>query len=636
MRDQLRGAIQIDADCIDDEYSRPVIDTEQDLIEPVAYHRIAGHFDGTSQKFTISLPTPEHWRGRFFQKVYPLADADPDPDDLGFAFASGGYVVQTNGGSGYRAEAATAKFSKNIAAEHYRYSEKIYGYIWGGSGGSYQTIAAMENTNQIWDGAVPFIIGDPSSIPNNFFAREFARIILQYNAESISDAVSPGGNNTPYGELRPVELSALAEVTQLGLPLRAWQDPSYLLGLSNTMDLMGFAPRVRKMDPSYADDFWSKPGYLGTENSPLGEQFRADLIDHQCQITQILRDSRGKPSELVLDSVPANPAQTNLDLSVGLDRSVTLSGKMDSGSNTFHIADTDLRDLPDDFAVGANVQITNRWYLALAAYARYQVPSRPGFAGYEQYRNADGTPRYPQRPLWIARAISEDVSGGGSHTGKINGKVIAISHLIDADAFPLHGHWYSQQVRAALGDRYDDQFRLWFIDNADHISPNRTDALINYQGILQQALRDVSAWAESDQPPAPSTTYALDGGQIDLDVPTSEGGGIQPGVKLTAAGHEYFEATAGQTVPLEADIEIPFATGILTSLEFSDTGHSPFFALPFPRSSGRSIHVSHATIYTQPGTYFPVLRVTVQREGDSRPGYAQVQNLGRARITVRN
>ena len=38
--------------------------------------------------------------------------------------------------------------------------------------------------------------------------------------------------------------------------------------------------------------------------------------------------------------------------------------------------------------------------------------------------------------------------------------------------------------------------------------------------------------------------------------------------------------------------------------------------------------------FSEPGTYFPVLRVVSQREGDPDTPYARVQNLARVRVVV--
>ena len=53
----------------------------------------------------------------------------------------------------------------------------------------------------------------------------------------------------------------------MGIPLRAWENYRSLLGLDqpNGESVFLFASQIRALDPTYADDFWSKPGYLGTE-----------------------------------------------------------------------------------------------------------------------------------------------------------------------------------------------------------------------------------------------------------------------------------------------------------------------------------------------------------------------------------
>ena len=64
---------------------------------------------------------------------------------------------------GYRVNAAAAKFSRQVAADMYG-SHRPYGYLFGGSGGAYQTISSAENTT-VWDGYVPFVLGSESAIP---------------------------------------------------------------------------------------------------------------------------------------------------------------------------------------------------------------------------------------------------------------------------------------------------------------------------------------------------------------------------------------------------------------------------------------------------------------------------------------
>ena len=42
-----------------------------------------------------------------------------------------------------------------------------------------------------------------------------------------------------------------------------------------------------------------------------------------------------------------------------------------------------------------------------------------------------------------------------------------------------------------------------------------------------------------------------------------------------------------------------------------------------------------STMYSNPGTYFAVLRAASQREGDARAPYALIQSVGRVRVVVR-
>jgi hypothetical protein len=50
---------------------------------------------------------------------------------------------------------------------------------------------------------------------------------------------------------------------------------------------------------------------------------------------------------------------------------------------------------------------------------------------------------------------------------------------------------------------------------------------------------------------------------------------------------------------------------------------------PAPRTT-----VTHSYAFPKPGTYFPALRATVQRQDAASTPYARIQNLGRVRIVV--
>ncbi|BCW62888.1 PKD domain-containing protein [Arthrobacter sp. StoSoilB22] len=265
------GPFAIDATCVDPSYGKPVIDNRTSVDGLLL---VEGHFEGPGTKFRIFLPPKNQWEGRFFQFTYPINGQEP-ADNVQFGAAHGGYTVQTDGALGYRHSAAAAKFSRTVAADYYGVKPKtINGYLYGWSGGSYQTVGAIENTREVWQGAVPIVQGIPTSSAANFTSRAFAAFVLQDKKEQIVDALRPGGSGDPYLGLDDVQKAALKEVTQLGLPLESWEDFDYVAnpgGLPSTTGL------IQGFDATYVEDFWTKPGYLGTEDSSLGALFRAAL-----------------------------------------------------------------------------------------------------------------------------------------------------------------------------------------------------------------------------------------------------------------------------------------------------------------------------------------------------------------------
>lgn len=642
--------VLLGAHYVDPVYNHPVIDSEQDVTGAVSYHLVIGHFEGTDNKFTIALPSKDQFEGRFFQNVYPLQTEVADPETIAFGVDSGAYTVQTNGGGGYRVDAAAAKFAKEVAAAYYDDSARIYGYVYGGSGGSYQTVGAIESTTGVWDGAVPYIIGVPTSFLN-FDVRAMARLVLSSKAAQISDALSPGGSGDPYAGLNEAESAVLRETTNLGIPLKAWQDPNYVLNTAspNADGLFIFASTTRALDPTYADDFWSKPGYLGTEQSALGDFYRAAKIDARGTITTVTKDGSGTPLSVTLDAVPASLGNVPLDLTVyspdGATKIGALSGTVNAATRAITLTAGNSAAVLAALNAGGQVHIDNRWSVALTAYARYQVPDDPSFTVFDQYRAADGTPLYPQRAVKLSPMVASSVTGGATYSGKINGNVIVVANLLDTDAFPWDGDWYSNQVANAIGANYADNFRLWYNDNADHITTGfpdlsntsgegRTPALVDYGGILQRALLDLSDWVENGNAPAQSTVHTVVDGQVHVPADAAQRLGVQPVVKVTVGGADHITVAAGQSVAFQGEIDVPPNAGTLTNLEWDPTGTGAFVPLPLGSVSGSSVVVSSNYTYATPGTYYAAIRATTHETDDPTSQFAGVLSLGRVRFTV--
>ncbi|UGQ11507.1 Tat pathway signal sequence domain protein [Yinghuangia sp. ASG 101] len=632
----------ITEDCDDPRYNRPFIDVDTWRDTPTRHRFVSGGFTGTAARFAFYLPPPRQYRGRFFQITYPLfTSEEADADDVGFALAHGAYHVRTNMGGaeegimsggtdpsvwGYRINAAAAKFSRVVAAGMYG-RHRAYGYLHGASGGAYQTVSALENTVGVWDGGVPCVMGSPNAIPSMFTVRVHALRVLRRRGKlaGILDAVDPGGSGDPYAGLDAEERGALREATRLGFPLPGWWDHATM----DTGALPLVAGNVRGLDPTYAADFWSKPGYLGTDPS---SSVAAARVRYEATVVDVLP---GASRRLVLTGVPTGDAAgADLVVTSGAASGSELPlGTVEGTTVGFGIgADP---EAVARIAPGDRVRIDNSWFLALQTYHRHQVPT-PDMYGWNQFRGPDGRPLYPQRDVLVGPTQAFN-AGGGRQTGRFHGKMIVLESLVDIDAMPWQADWYRGKARQAFGHRLDDGFRLWFTDNAQHNSTVRAGGearIVPYLRVLQQALLDLSAWVEKGKPPPAGTNYDVADAQVKVPRTAARRKGIQPVVTLTANGRERADVAVGEQVAFTAEVQTPPGAGEIVAAEWDFEGVGTY-----PTAAGIDRIRPTATVratyaYSQPGTYFPVIRATAQREGDARTPYTRVQNLARVRVVV--
>ena len=274
----------VTGDSIDPDFAEPFTDIDEQRAEPVPHRYVSGGFRGTNARFSFYFPPEGQYRGRFFHNTYPMAtssDIGPFPiefevaiGDLGFTLDSGAAYVQTNNGGvfrmagvdpaipAYRVNAAAAKYARTVATTIYG-EHRAWGYLFGGSGGAYQTMGAAQNTSGVWDGFVPFVPGCNHAIPSMFTVRMHALRVLRQRGRlaGIADALDVGGSGDPFAGLDDEEAAALREVSAMGFPPRGWYayetlDSGYFGNISGMMPVM---------DPSYAGDFFSVPGYLGSD-----------------------------------------------------------------------------------------------------------------------------------------------------------------------------------------------------------------------------------------------------------------------------------------------------------------------------------------------------------------------------------
>ena len=639
----------VTGDSIDPDFAEPFVELDELRSDPVAHRYVHGGFRGTNARFSFYFPPQEQYRGRFFHNTYPMAvtsDIGPFPiefevatGDLGFTVDSGAYYVQTNNGgtfrmagidpviAAYRVNAASAKYSRVVAREVYG-DHRPWGYLFGGSGGAYQTMGAAQNTSGVWDGFVPFVPGCNHAIPSMFTVRMHALRVLRQRGKlaGVADAIDVGGSGDAYAGLDAEEAAALREASQMGYPLRGWYahetlDSGYFGNISGMMPVM---------DPAYVADFWSQPGYLGGDPASSIHRhrfaFEADV--------ELVSD--GLPRRLGLSQVEGGDLRdAHLVILTGEAAGATLPIRHAEGTTITLIATADPAAAMA-IRPGDRVGIDNSWPLALQTYHRHQVPAEPGYYGWDQFRDASGKPLYPQRPVQIGPAGTANAAGDVI-SGRVHGKVLSLACLIDIDSFPWQADWYRSQVKAAMGAGFAGSFALYFIDNAHHENPMTPLArthVVSYGGALQQALRDLAAWVEEGKRPL-ETVYAVEDTQVLLPGGAAERRGIQPVIDLKANGGVRAEIQAGDTVSFAATITAPPGAGKIVAAEWDFDGSGDFADAAQIAEPAEAVTVSASHAYDQPGTCFAVLRATLQREGDGASAYGRVQNLARVRMVVR-
>ena len=672
----------------DPQFAEPYIDVEEWRSTPERHLYVHGGFKGTDTKFSFYFPTKEQYRGHFFQYITPIpisesiSQQDPrgENNKIGMALSAGAYFVETNGGgafdlgkvasmkydptiSAYRANAASAAYSRVVAQRVYGTTRRPFGYAFGGSGGAFRTIGSFENTTGVWDGVVPFVVGSNMAIPNMFTFRIRVLRILGPKLDQIVDAASPGGSGDIYAGLTPLEADALREATRMGFPPQSWY-------LWRRMGVHGFAalyPGIVASDPSYFTDFWTKTGYLGHDHA---EQFAGARMQFTGTVGSVLTAADAARAHINIDAsretqkggvdtafkIPegaegARIAAVRLSEApppipfLGGDLIVTsgaASGKrlplarIVGDVAVLGVADQDVARLikPDD-----QIQVDNSGFLAMETYHRHQVPDL-SYKVWDQFRKADGTPLYPQRKMLLGPRFVA-ATGGSIETGKWTGKMIMLESLWDREALPWQADWYRGQVRQYQGAKADQNFRVWYTDHAVHgdFDPKGMDEdpsrIVSYVPVLQQALRDLSDWVEKGIAPPVSTNYTIVDGQVRVAATAAARGGVQPVVTLAVAGRGRADIRAGQTVRFTGTIAVPPRAGTITTAAWDFDGSGTFAQNAAVAPRLRSVTVTATHRFDAPGTYFVALRGTSQRSGDRVTPYTQISNLGRVRVVVR-
>lgn len=693
------GTIIYDAKT-DPAWEHPYLDVEEDRERElpdgsrVFFHYVHGGFREKGVKFSFCFPAKERFQGRFFQYLSPFPGPDEEmasfaltgeDDRISFALTHGAYFVESNMGSLspfgpgpdpallWKSSAAVAEYSRVKAMEYYG-CKRPYGYVHGGSGGGYKTMACIENTNA-WDGAVPFVIGSPYSLPNTITLHVQGQRTLRHAFGKIVDALDAGGSGDMYEGLTADEAAMLKEITAMGFPPRAWFIEAN--GLVDPGSLPVLTPGVKAKDPAFFREFWTVPGYAGAdpESNAVRDrlQFRTRVVEvhlpgaEETAEKDGLNDVDGAWKKQLTDGAGAWIAVEELPVGEDLYLEGVNIGFADgeAAGRELLLKDMvrepgkkggcltigmcygaeDLEGVLSSVKPGDQLTLDNSDYIAIQHYYRHQVPPDASFHAWDQFRGADGAPALPQR----AEVMGPGFCGTGTvQDGNIQCKTIVIQAMMDESTCPWCGDWYRNRVRETKGGEQD--FRIYYMDRCLHgnVSNLKSNMVVNYLGALNQALLDMSDWVERGVEPPASTVYEMKDNQVYAAETAEARKGIQPLVELAANGGACARVKAGDTVTFTARASVPQGAGEVTALDFDFTAydlcsqevkHREVFTTKGEvvrtgeqGQRGATAAVTH--VYREPGVYFASVLVKAQRQGDVSAPFTQVQNLARARVIV--
>lgn len=678
---------------LDPDFQDPYIDVDERRERvlsdgtKVPYRYIHGEFEKKGVKFIFCFPEKKGFKGRFFQYLSPspgpdeeLASLDNSGEDdkIAFFLLNGAYYVESNMGSQlqygfggaadltlcWKASAAVAEYSRVKAMEIYGCG-RPYGYVYGGSGGGYKSMACIENTNA-WDGAAPYVIGSPVSLPNTLALHAQGQRCLRRVFGQIVDAVDAGGSGDIYAGLTEDEAALLKEITAMGFPPGAWFPEAN--GMIDDGALPVVLPGVKVMDPRYFKDFWEIPGYLGadpTSNAVRDRlKFRGIVKSVHVPETVIKTEdidgrngvddawqkmlTDGKDAWIELEEVPMGDDLYLSGVDISIETGDAAGRQLRLGSIRDHYLVIGMcygmEDLSGVMAMikpGDKVLLDNSDYIAIQSYYRHQVPEDLSFHAWDQFRDENGKPVLPQR----SEVIGYGYTGTGTvQDGCLQGKVIIVQALMDESTCPWCGDWYRNKVIRTMGNEKD--FRLYYMERCRHWdgAMMENNMVTNYMGALYQALLDLSDWVERGVMPPATTGYKLKESQIHLAGSVSVRKGIQPVVTMSANGSSCARVKAGEPVYFEVRAEVPEGAGMVTAVDYDFVENKMFPNPDVFRTKGSfeatvegNIHGAVSTVthtYDMPGIYFASVRVKSNRKGDASNLFTQVRNIARARVIV--
>jgi hypothetical protein len=675
-------ALIIDDHCIDPYFNSNnfvITDTTQktytDVGGPIPFTEIKGYFRARDvstnpvpagvldsptlrqQDYVFRIPDKRFFRNRSMQIQHPVT-ANSIVDDR-LAFTNGAMSVNhvnagpANTSGHWRHSAAATKIAADMVRKMYGSTGKIYSYYWGCSGGGQMAQAAAEGQSGVWAGIIvvcPATRGNPAhafqwqghfllALPEAKRSRLMS-LRMVGNGVNALDGLSDTEKALLYEGLDEEQKSVLNELLAAGYPLNELNPMMMLEPITGTNEIF-------YLDPTYEDDFWSKPGYAGS-NPP--SYLSAAKMDGFAAITAVNRAAGGSITSIQLDpeSIPPVPAASASPIGTtgqrfyvyAADRGTrvidpsrrsasygALSGTLDRKTGVFRLSGDNSPILLAALAPGGKIRVNNRFLLAAYFYPRHTIV--PGYYQYDQYRNSDGTPKYPQRPFSVADLTTISQGAGILSLGNIKTRVMLFQNMSDFLAFPSWVAGYANTIEQSLGGAKANQMlRIYYQERGGHSNGGIVG------GIFNQALIDMMAWAEKGIAPKPSSrwTFELPLTQVILSPDAATRRGLQPVVNVDVNGSDHARVGVNQPVKLTARLEMPLTTGKIVQYNWTYGAATDATILP---KAMQGLDVTRSVSFSAPGNYVVRLTAIGQRDGLVNPANQTLaQNFKEVRVIV--
>lgn len=341
--------------------------------------------------------------------------------------------------------------------------------------------------------------------------RAMASLLLQNNSREIEDSIKPGGTGDAYANLNNIQEDILREVIQLGLSIGTLKDFYYTV---NGTPLAQLRAAFSSLDQSYVEDFWTKEGNLGSEESTLGEIFRSVPIEFDATVVDVKRDEKGVTTAVSLSKMPSSKA---------FDFDWDTTGYR---FTVFSTNGTTLRTVSGRFNYTTSIAtliVPENELNGIALYTHIQPHTTLHISNREMIASMVGTDtKYPTSPIIVATSASTNsvpptarqfTSNALSTHLKFLRKVPLVARTILASSMvrqlSFKTCWIMTRCHGGhtgIGCRFRRALARGLKTHTHgYGQPKNQGLLVDYTGIYQQALRDLSAWVEQGVTPVSTT-----------------------------------------------------------------------------------------------------------------------------------